>query len=391
MCTVVVILVVMIPQNKAPSEKDNEGTGAPRIKLHPNHSDSCAFLKETLFDTECDNCQPDIAIDGETIVFGKSHEYIKFSSIAEDGLKTVSTINITWGMLGVAVSGNISAMGGVNQSSGEYALHVFERDSGGVWNEAAELVPHGIGEKSWLGRSVGIDGDRLVAGAVSDGDFGSVFVYRRVGGSWEMDTKLSPDIEHLRNFGRAVSIKGDVILVGDRVYGDPRRGAVFVYAFDKSSSLWQLKASITNEDCDQWFGTSLEILDTGLMIGCPREDGGIGAVYFYEGNHTTYQYVLSQKIQSSNGTYYDNFAHNSQLSIDRKHIMAVGTNRKWNGKVYLFTLLNGEWVEFAKISEPNAVEFFGDVVDLSGSNIVVASADNAYLYSVKECLNRLHE
>ena len=90
-----------------------------------------------------------------------------------------------------------------------------------------------------------------------------------------MDTKLSQDIPHMRNFGRTVLINRDFIVVGDCVYGDPMKGAVFVYAFDAPSSSWRLNANITNEDCDQWFGNSCGVLYAGLVIVCPREVSGL--------------------------------------------------------------------------------------------------------------------
>jgi hypothetical protein len=61
------------------------------------------------------------------------------------------------------------------------------------------------------------------------------------------------------------------------------------YGYNVSSISWQLTTNVTNDDCDNWFGTSLSILDDGMIIGCPRNDGGIGAAFYYKGNHSTGQ------------------------------------------------------------------------------------------------------
>lgn len=53
--------------------------------------------------------------------------------------------------------------------------------------------------------------------------------------------------------------------------------------------------------------------------------------------------------------------------------------------MYLFTSLDGVWVELAAIHD--RTEYFGDVIDLSGNNIVITSDNNAYVYSVEGCLD----
>ena len=70
----------------------------------------------------------------------------------------------------------------------------------------------------------------MVVGAVNDRGVGSVFIYNHLNGSWDLETKLTPTIPNLRNFGRTVVIKGNIIVVGDCVYGDPRKGAyLYIY------------------------------------------------------------------------------------------------------------------------------------------------------------------
>lgn len=62
--------------------------------IHPNHSNSCAEHREALFEIDCDDCQPNVAIDGDTVVVTRNHVYIQFLSIVKDELETVSTIGI---------------------------------------------------------------------------------------------------------------------------------------------------------------------------------------------------------------------------------------------------------------------------------------------------------
>ncbi|KAL3804323.1 hypothetical protein HJC23_011251 [Cyclotella cryptica] len=320
----VAILTGVFSERDSPS---GETTNTQHVfsKKHPNHSDLCASLKNILFETECDDCQPNIGIDGSTVVVAKNNKYVQFltESNISGVLEVECTIGINYSAWMVLVTDNMTAVGGGNETRGEGAVHLFEKNSSGEWYETDVILPKYIDKSSRFGTYISHDRDKMAIGAVND----SISVYTDANGSWEVETLVSPpDVPNINNFGKTVEIKENLIVVGDRIFGDPRRGAVFIFIYDASLKSWQLTANITNDDCDNWFGTSLSILDDGLVVGCPRENGGIGAAYYYRGSHRKTQYKLFQKIQASNGTYYDNFAHNLQLSIDREHTMAV-TNR----------------------------------------------------------------
>ena len=110
----VATLAVAITQEDTPPDEDHEDHGLETIKLHPNHSDLCSIFKEALFETDCDGCQPNVGIDGDTVVIEKGHEYVQFLSIVNGELDIVSTLDINYALWVVTISGNMAVVGGGN-------------------------------------------------------------------------------------------------------------------------------------------------------------------------------------------------------------------------------------------------------------------------------------
>ena len=70
-----------------------------------------------------------------------------------------------------------------------------------------------------FGDAVAIDGDTLVAGAAVNGGRGAVYVYQRVGDTWSQTAKLTATDAAPNDFlGASVAIDGDTIVAG--AFGD---------------------------------------------------------------------------------------------------------------------------------------------------------------------------
>ena len=74
--------------------------------------------------------------------------------------------------------------------------------------------------------------------------------------------------------------------------------------------------------------------DNGLLVGCPREQGGTGAVYYYTQTATVDQYILQQKIKSLDRVLNDIFGASDQIAVDGD-IMVVGTDKDTNVTVHV--------------------------------------------------------
>src|SRR5262245_26311091 len=89
------------------------------------------------------------------------------------------------------------------------------------WTLRAELTASDGAGGDYLGRSVSLDGDTAVVGAAEAGvdgeNRGAAYVFVRSGDAWTQQAKLvAPDGAAADEFGFAVAISGDTIVVGAR-------------------------------------------------------------------------------------------------------------------------------------------------------------------------------
>jgi hypothetical protein len=182
------------------------------------------------------------------------------------------------------------------------AAYVFRR-SGGIWNEkATKLTNPDLSADDRFGNSVALSGNIAVVGAYKDdvydvnsdllADVGSVYVFRFDGSVWNKEVQLIPSSDDLPNdsvegdeFGYAVAISGDLVLVGahkDDVYDvnhDLMVDAGSVYVFTLTSKN-QPPVAIVGEDQEVVEG-DLVVLDGSLS-----ED--------QDGDSLTYEWVQKQ-------------------------------------------------------------------------------------------------
>jgi hypothetical protein len=192
-----------------------------------------------------------------------------------------------------AVVGNRS--GGSTQSPG--VAYVFRTD-GTAWSLEATLAPSDPVAQDNFGGAVAIDGDYLVVGApgaTSGGktDAGAAYVFRRVGTTWQQQSRLGPSNPHaVDDFGEAVALRGDYLVVGDPAQYLPVAGTGAAYVYRRNSSNWTLlpprivptDAGTDFYDMFAWFGHSVAVSRFGVLVGAPGNtdtEHEQGAAYFY--------------------------------------------------------------------------------------------------------------
>jgi len=180
----------------------------------------------------------------------------------------------------LAASGNTVVAGAPNATvggnGGQGAAYVFT-GHGSRWSLEAKLAGADGAAFDQFGWSVGISGNKVIAGALSAED---AYVFARRGGSWEQEAKLTnPDGPD--EFGYSVAISGDTALVGAPLDGN--NGAAYVFAQDGSG--WTEQATLTTADFDGSFGYSVAISRRTLVVGEPLlgDDGLLfqGAAYVF--------------------------------------------------------------------------------------------------------------
>ncbi len=389
-----------------------------------------AYLKASNAETG-DTFGNSVAISGTTIVVGASNE---------DSNQTTVTNN----------DGQASADNSANNAG---AVYVFKRDASGNWIQDAYLKASNAGANDIFGYSVAISGTTIVVGAWFedssqttitniDGqasadnaaiDAGAVYVFQRdASGNWIQDAYLkASNAGGGDRFGSSVAISGTTIVVGagnedsdqttiTDIDGQAsandsalNAGAVYVFQRDASGNWIQdayLKAS--NAQADDYFGNSVAISGTTIVVGAANEDSNqttitnndgqasadnsateAGAAYIFKrdaaGNWIQDAYLKASNAQASEyfgnsvaisgttivvGSWYED---SNQTNITNTDGSASGDNSASTaGAAYVFKRnSNGDWIQDAYLKASNAQtnDHFGYSVAISGSTIVVGA------------------
>lgn len=175
------------------------------------------------------------------------------------------------------------------------SVYVFERDlsTANNWGERQKITAIDGVAGDQFGVSVSVDGTTAVVGSYFDNpsgsNSGSAYVYERTGGgTWALTLKLeASDGEALDQFGYAVDIDGDNVVVGAR-YENTREGSIYIFNRDNGGpDAWGEVAKREPSDGSSFdqFGSSVAISGCTAMVGAPKHNIGAnndqGAVYFY--------------------------------------------------------------------------------------------------------------
>lgn len=325
----------------------------------------------------------------------------------------------------IAVSGSTIIAGDDSASPfglSSGAAHIFRRKSG-QWIQQATLVPSDGEELAWFGRSVDVDGRIAVVGAPGPTSkvylTGAVYVFRRKGGSWKEEAKLTAPIPEIRDrFGCSVAISGTTIVVGAKGKGHAGEKSGAVYVFKRINKIWIQEATLTPMDAapGKQFGKSVDISRNKIVIGTglsayvfERKGGqwiehskleGTGAlvaisgktivvgkdraeaafVYKRKGGNWIQQATLKADESSSRDQRFGD-----EVAIDGDTIVigdwGYTPAGKYSGSAYVFRYQGNEWIQKIKLTSPYAEpwDFFGASVGVYDKTIVVGatSADGA--------------
>jgi hypothetical protein len=185
----------------------------------------------------------------------------------------------------VGISGDRVIAGAATNGPGAFgAAYLFQRN-GNSWPQMAKLIANDGTNGHFFGWSVDIDGDRAVVGAPGDGhagqNAGSVYEFEPVGGRWVQRCKLTAfDAAANKSFGWAVAIEGTTVVagsIGDDVNGS-RSGAAFDFVLGTTQCL-QSQHRLVGSDTRQEgsLGTSVAVSGSAIVAGAT----GAGAAYIF--------------------------------------------------------------------------------------------------------------
>lgn len=282
------------------------------------------------------------------------------------------------------------------------SVYVYQRAEG-MWRQHSRLAASdgrdGFQYDQHFGRSVAIEADTIVVGA-PDADHpqagdntGAVYVFRRVGESWEETAKLeaAEPRAHAR-FGNHIRIHGETLAVA----GD-QDDELYVFAWDGSVWVQQARLELPLPPPGEWRQVSLalygDILAAGATGSAPFDLDGSGMVLVYERQGNTW--VESARLEGAR-----DFGVSAALAAsaggqpELADTLVVGAGGDthaglYAGAVYVYTRQEQGWDEQARLTAADALmdlpfpannAFFGSSVALQGDLLLVEGRLSSAVY-----------
>ena len=196
----------------------------------------------------------------------------------------------------VALDGDVAVIGADHWAVGGGdeldRAHVFEFD-GATWSEVAQLTIQAD--------SLDVDGSRIVLGD-DDISTGYLYVYEKVAGSWVWTDRISyPPPTGGPHLGTSVALQGDTLVAGAANFGGVPG---YVRVFRLGHGTWQHLQYIVPHDstAGNYFGSSVALSGSTLLVGAPGGQGGHGKVYRFEHDGTAF--VETDVIEAGAGNSY---------------------------------------------------------------------------------------
>lgn len=167
----------------------------------------------------------------------------------------------------------------VNTFPSPGALFVFER-VGGVWSQTQMLTAAFTTPSLYLGTALSLDGDRLVTGAPGSAN---AYVFEKSGGTWSQAAVLQPAGGGVgTEFGAAVALDGTVCAIGAPAYFNAT-GQVTI--FQGAGSSWAASTPFSAPFPGALeFGHAVEVVGDRVLVGAPASNGmnpNTGATFDY--------------------------------------------------------------------------------------------------------------
>ena len=265
------------------------------------------------------------------------------------------------------------------------AAYIFA-PSRGAWKQQAKLAAVDPEDDDRFGHVVSIDGSTAIVGVPKDDDAGqdsgSAYIFFHDGGRWKQQAKLVPqDLGKGDTFGEAIVVRKNVAIIGAPKHTHSGlRLAGAVYVFERRGETWVQQAKLTAEDArkgDQ-FGRAVAMSGDTVVVGAPMfdspagRDAGAAYVFARDGERWNQRSKLIASDTNASDRFGSSVATNGKTAI-------VGAPRRdarglpASGAVYSFVNVDGVWEEKKKVTPDQEGQniTFGAWVAMAGGNVVV--------------------
>ena len=307
---------------------------------------------------------------------------------------------------GVAVSVDTALVGAIwNLDNGPESgsVYVFGRDRT-TWEETQLLLASDGASDDMFGYAIAMQEETALIGAPGHVDVhapgtGSAFVFRFNGSIWTEEQEVfASDGVWQDGFGAAVSISGDVALIGAPLTDDngTYSGSAYVFRFDGSTWIEEQKLLASDGATSDGFGYSVAVFGDTAVIGAVAHDDACpdritcnsGAAYVFRYDPKTSRWVEQEKLLASDAAFGDGFGLSVSISGEVALIGAHGDDDNGfdSGSAYVFRFdpENSQWVEEQKLlaSDGAGGDQFGRAVAIDGDTAVIGAFDHEDVGSV---------
>lgn len=246
---------------------------------------------------------------------------------------------IGMGTMGALIASASNDERGVNSG----AVYFFQR-RGEAWVHGGKLVGSDTRERDTFGRSLALDGDTAVIGAIAHHDdrgleIGAAYVFVHGAGGWTEQGKLvASDAQHGDLFGHSVAISGDTIVVGAIGRSDPEDRVGAAYVFQRTKGVWAPLQKLQFSDAKrrQQFGRTVAVAGDTVLVASHGGDDSRGAVTVFARRGA--KFVEHQRLTGRDGAGYDFFGQ--ALALSSSHALIGAHNHaargQMSGAVYTF-------------------------------------------------------
>ena len=389
---------------------DDDGVGNSGLAYVFTRTDDSWSLQTKLTASDAapgDQFGCSVSFSGSTVVIGayqddddgnnsgSAYIFSRANSIWSETTKLVAPDAAAEDQFGwsVSISGELIIVGANQDDANDDGVrtgsaYIFYQHFETGWTQETKLSPsHGEEGDQW-GWSVAIDNNQAIIGMPFDNDHesntGSAYAYLRYTSNWFpfesqwfFQDKLS-DSSVGDNFGGAVAISGDTVIVG--VSGDQDSGfnSGSAYIFARTNNTWQQQAKILASDSasEDRFGEDVAISGDYVVVGAYGNENDSGSAYVFSRSGTTWS--EQEKLRASDAEDYDYFGNSVSISGDS---IVVGSNGdqdhgQYSGSAYIFVRSGNTWTEQAKLNPSDAMssDNFGASVSISGDFVVIGAS-----------------
>lgn len=288
----------------------------------------------------------------------------------------------------VDVYDNITVVGARKHTANSFpdsgAVYVYELDNNGILVREDKLVSPQLSNDDYFGHSVSIHGNYIAVGAIYEQDqngayVGAVHVFKRdTNGDWIFNqTLFKPSPIAGDEFGQAVKIFNDKIIVGAHKAGTNNKGTAHVFQLNTTTSNWDYIQDLgvaTSQTSNRQFGFSVDINDSYAVVGALAINDAF--LFELDGGSWVHNSSFNNAINVTGGTggsvaLYDSYAVVGSPSADSGKGMATVLTK--NITTNNWELLQTFSSDQEGITSTNSSVGFGRSVSIYNQNILIGA------------------